>query len=395
MNPDPVVIDPVVIVGARRTPLGAFQGALSGLPATALGALAIRAALDSAGVAPDAVSELLMGCVLPAGLGQAPARQAGIAAGLPDSVPATTVNKVCGSGMKTVMLAHDQILLDDAAVMVAGGMESMSNAPYLLDKARGGMRLGHGRMIDHMFLDGLEDAYDRGQLMGQFADATAEAFQFTREAQDDYARRSVGRAREAAAAGLFRREIVAVPGQAETVEDEGPGRARPEKIAQLKPAFRPGGTVTAATSASISDGAAALVLMRLSQAEKRGLVPIAAIRGHASFAQAPAWFTTAPVGAMRRLFERTGWNKDGVDLFEINEAFAAQVIPSYRELGIDLDKLNINGGAIALGHPFGSTGARITGTLINGLQTHDKQWGVETMCVGGGMGMAMVLERLG
>jgi acetyl-CoA C-acetyltransferase len=384
--------DPVVIVGARRTPLGSFGGALSTLTAPALGALAIRGALEAAGLAPELVSELLMGCVLPAGLGQAPARQAGIGAGLPQSVPATTVNKMCGSGMKTVMLAHDQIMLDETALVVAGGMESMSNAPYLLDKARNGMRLGHGRVIDHMFLDGLEDAYDGGRLMGSFADDTAEAFQFTRDAQDAYAMRSVARARKATAEELFRREIVPLP-DGDVAEDEGPAKAKPDKIPRLKPAFRPDGTVTAATSASISDGAAALVLMRRSEAERRGLSPLAAIRGHATFAQAPAAFTTAPIGAMQKLLERVGWDKNEVDLFEINEAFAVVPMAAMKQLDLPADKVNIHGGACVLGHPLGASGARILVTLLSALEASGLRRGVASLCIGGGEATAMAVER--
>ncbi len=386
--------DPVVIVGARRTPLGAFQGELSGFAATTLGAIAIRAALETARLPAEAVSELLMGCVLPAGLGQAPARQAGIEAGLPQDVPATTVNKVCGSGMKTVMLGHDQIMAGSAGIVVAGGMESMSNAPYLLDKARRGARLGHGRMIDHMYLDGLEDAYDKGRLMGAFAEETAEAFRFTREAMDAYAQRSVQRARQAVAEGRFAHEIVPVQGNVQVDADEGPARAKPEKIPALKPAFREDGTVTAATSASIADGAAALVLMRLSEAERRGLAPLAAIRGHASFAQAPSRFTTAPIGAMRKLFERTGWNKDEVDLFEINEAFALVPMAAMLVLDLPADKVNINGGACVLGHPLGASGARILATLLAALEANGLKRGVASLCIGGGEATAMAVERL-
>ena len=296
--------------------------------------------------------------------------------------------------MKTVMLAHDQVMLDDAAIVVAGGMESMSNAPYLLDKARGGMRLGHGRITDSMFLDGLEDAYDKGRLMGHFADATAQAYQFSRASQDEFAQRSVARAREAAAEGRFRHEIAPVAGRIEVSEDEGPQKAKPEKIPSLKPAFGANGTVTAATSASISDGAAALVLMRLSQAEKRGLTPIAAIRGHASFAQAPEWFTTAPVGALRKLFERTGWDKESVDLFELNEAFAVVPMAAMQELDLPGDKVNVNGGACVLGHPLGASGARILVTLLAALEARGGKRGVASLCIGGGEATAMAVERL-
>ncbi len=386
--------DPVVIVAAKRTPIGAFQGELSTLTAPMLGGIAIRGALDSAGIVAEDVSELLMGCVLPAGVGQAPARQAGVAGGLPQSVPATTVNKVCGSGMKTVMLAHDQLMTGQARIVVAGGMESMSNAPYLLEKVRSGMRLGHGKLIDHMFFDGLEDAWDKGRLMGEFAEDTAESLQLTRDAQDAFVVRSVERARAALADGSFRREIVPVEAGAGITEDEGPGKAKPEKIPKLKPAFRPQGTVTAASSASISDGAAALVLMRLSEARTRGLAPLAAIRGQSSFAQEAAWFTTAPIGAINKLFEQTGWTKDEVDLFEINEAFAVVPMAAMKQLDIPADKVNVNGGACVLGHPLGASGARILVTLLAALEARDMKRGVASLCIGGGEATAMALERL-
>jgi acetyl-CoA C-acetyltransferase len=390
--------DTVVIVGAARTPLGGFQGDLKDKAAPELGATVIGAALKRAAVAPDQVSEVLMGCVLPAGLGQAPARQAAIGAGVPESVGCTTVNKVCGSGMKATMIAHDLIRAGSADIVVAGGMESMTNAPYLLPKARAGMRLGHGEVKDHMFLDGLEDAYDRGRLMGTFAEDTAQAYQFTREAQDAYATESLRRARQATEDGSFAAEIVPVAvkgraGAAEIARDEQPLKADPKKIPTLKPAFRPDGTVTAANSSSISDGAAALVLMRLAEAERRGLKPFARIVGHAGHAQAPAWFTTAPVGAMRKLLERVGWRAGDVDLFEINEAFASQAAYCVRELGIDPDKVNVNGGAIALGHPLGCTGAKITATLLHEMKRRGSRYGVVSMCIGGGMGAAAVFER--
>jgi acetyl-CoA C-acetyltransferase len=386
--------DPVVIVGARRTPMGAFQGALADLPATALGGQAIAAAVGQAGLAPSAVSEVIMGCVLPAGLGQAPARQASLGAGLAREVPATTVNKMCGSGMKAVMLAYDQIRAGSADVMVAGGMESMSNAPYLLDKARSGFRLGHGRAIDHMFLDGLEDAYEPGRLMGSFAEDTAEQLQFTREAQDAFALESLKRAQRATADGAFRSEIVTVGGRTQVVDDETPTKVRPDKIPHLKPAFRQGGTVTAANSSSISDGAAALVLMRLSDAEKRGNTPLAAIRGHATQAQLPAWFTTAPIGAITKLYDRVGWSRTNVDLYEINEAFAVVTMAAMRELDLPHDQVNVNGGACALGHPIGASGARILVTLLAALHQRDLRRGIASLCIGGGEATALAIERL-
>ncbi len=386
--------DPVVIVAAKRTPMGAFQGALAQHASPALGGLAIGAALSHANIAAADISEVIMGCVLPAGLGQAPARQAAFAGGLTEATPATTINKMCGSGMKAVMLAHDQILAGDATIMVAGGMESMSRAPYLLDRARDGYRLGHGRVLDHMFLDGLEDAYDRGRLMGTFAEDTAESLQMTRASQDAFALRSLERARAATASGAFHSEIVAVPGKTALADDETPAKARPEKIPTLKPAFRPDGTVTAANSSSISDGAAALVLMRLSEAERRGIQPLAAIRGQATHAQAPAWFTTAPIGAMRKLFERTGWSKDEVDLYEINEAFAVVAMAAMRELDLPDDRVNINGGACALGHPIGASGARILVTLLAALRASGGKRGVASLCIGGGEATAMAVELL-
>lgn len=388
------VEDPVVIVAAKRTPMGAFQGALAGLPAPALGGEAIRAVLAESRVAGEDVSEVLMGCVLPAGQGQAPARQAAFAGGIPEQVPATTVNKMCGSGMKAVMLAHDQLLAGTATVAVAGGMESMTNAPYLLEKARGGLRLGHGRVVDHMFLDGLEDAYDRGRLMGSFAEDTAEKLQFTRAAQDEFALASLERARRATAEGWFKSEIVALSGATPLADDETPTKAKPEKIPTLKPAFRKDGTVTAANSSSISDGAAALVLMRLSEAEKRGITPLAAIRGHASHAQAPAWFTTAPIGAIGKVLDRVGWTKDEVDLWEINEAFAVVAMAAMREIGLPHEKVNVNGGACALGHPIGASGARILATLLAALAARGGRRGVASLCIGGGEGTAVAVERL-
>lgn len=389
--------DPIVIVGAARTALGGFQGELSGLTAPTLGATAIKAAL--AGLAPDQVDEALMGCVLPAGVGQAPARQAALGAGLPEAVPCSTISKVCGSGMKAVMIGHDSILAGSAGIVVAGGMESMSNAPYLLDKARGGYRLGHGKIIDHMFLDGLEDAYDKGRLMGTFAEDTAQHYQFTRGAQDGFALESLARSQKAQAAGAFEREIVAVPvkgkgGSVEITTDEQPRTARPEKIPTLKPAFRDGGTVTAANSSSISDGAAALLLMRRSEAEKRGLPVRAIIRGHAAHAQAPAWFTTAPVGAMAKLLDRVGWKAGDVDLYEINEAFAVVAMAAMKDLDLPHDKVNVHGGACALGHPIGASGARILVTLLHALETYDLKRGMASLCIGGGEATALAIERV-
>ena len=391
--------DPVVIAGAARTPIGAFQGELRALAAPELGAAAIRAALERSGIAGDAVNEIVFGCVLSAGQGQAPARQAALGAELPISVGATTVNKMCGSGMKAVMLARDQILSGGADVIVAGGMESMSNAPYLLDRARAGYRMGHGRIVDHMFLDGLEDAYDKGSLMGVFAENCAEAYQFTREAQDKFAMNSLTRARNAAATGLFEREIVPITVTADKLphtvrEDEQPSRAQPEKIAKLKPAFRESGTVTAANSSSISDGAAAMVLMRRSEAEKRGLTPLAVLVGQVTHAGLPSQFPTAPVGALRKLFERTGWSLDRVDLFEINEAFAVVAMAAMHDLGLPPEKVNIHGGACALGHPIGASGARVIVTLLATLETHRMKRGVATLCIGGGEATAVAIERL-
>ncbi len=388
--------DPIVIASAARTPMGGFQGALASLAAPRLGAVAIAAALARAGIAGEAVDEALMGNVLSAGLGQAPARQAALGAGLPPSVPCTTISKVCGSGMKAVMLAHDLIAAGSARIVVAGGMESMSNAPYLLDRARTGYRLGHGRALDHMFLDGLEDAYDRGRLMGAFAEDTAQHFQFSRQRQDDYALASLERAKAAIASGAFVDEIAPViVGGVEVAVDEQPGKARPDKIPQLKPAFHPQGTVTAANSSSISDGAAALALMRLSEAQRRGVKPLAAIVGHASHARAPAWFTTAPVGAVEALMGKTGWSLDQVDLFEINEAFAVVALAAMGELGLPHAKVNVNGGACALGHPIGASGARILVTLLAALQRRGLRRGVATLCIGGGEATAMAVELLG
>jgi len=386
--------DPVVIVGSRRTPMGAFQGTLAGYTASALGARAIASATAQASLQPWEASEVIMGCVLPAGQGQAPARQAALAAGLAREVPCTTINKMCGSGMKAVMQGYDAILAGSATIVVAGGMESMTNAPYLLEKARAGLRMGHGRTLDHMFLDGLEDAYEPGRLMGSFADETAEKLQFTREDQDNYALESLARAQRATEDGSFRSELAMIVGKTNVVDDEGPSRAKPEKIPTLKPAFREGGTVTAANSSSISDGAAALVLMRLSEAEHRGLTPLAAIRGHASHAQLPAWFATAPIGAVAKLFEKIGWSQRDVDLYEINEAFAVVALAAMRELDLDHAQVNVNGGACALGHPIGASGARIIVTLLAALEQRGLKRGIATLCIGGGEATAVAVERL-
>jgi acetyl-CoA C-acetyltransferase len=382
-----------------RTPMGGFQGVLSGVNASELGAASISAALSRAGVSGDDVEEVVFGCVLPAGQGQAPARQATLGAGLPLSSGATTVNKMCGSGMKAAMFAHDLLLAGSARVAVAGGMESMTNAPYLLPKMRGGARLGHGQVIDHMFLDGLEDAYDKGRLMGTFAEDCAGTYNFSREAQDDYALRSLARAQEAIANGSFAGEITPVTvksrkGDQVVDTDEQPGAARPDKIPQLKPAFRAGGTVTAANSSSISDGAAALVMMRLSEAEARGLTPLAKIVGHATHAQAPALFTTAPVGAMQKLSDKTGWDLKEVDLFEINEAFAVVPMAAMHDLDLPADKVNIHGGACALGHPIGASGARIMVTLLAAMAQNDLRRGMASLCIGGGEATAIALERM-
>ena len=391
--------DPVVIVGAARTPIAGFGGGFADMTAPKLGAAAISGALVKAGLAAADVEDVTMGLVLAAGQGQAPARQASLGAGIPQETGATTVNKMCGSGMKATMLAHDNLLAGSHRVMVAGGMESMTNAPYLLPKARAGMRMGHSQAKDHMFLDGLEDAYDKGKLMGEFAENTAETFQFTREAQDAFAITSLDRALRATEDGTFAREITAVTvkdrkGENKVERDEQPMNARPDKIPELKPAFRDGGTVTAANSSSISDGAAALVLMRRSEAEKRGLSPLAAIRAHATYAAQPEWFTTAPIGAVNKVLEQARWTKAGVDLFEINEAFAVVTMAAIRELGLSHDEVNIHGGACALGHPIGASGARIVVSLLNALAKHDLKKGVATLCIGGGEATAMAIERI-
>lgn len=390
--------DPVVILAAQRTAIGSFQGQFQGVSAPQLGGAAIRGAILKAGVHASEVDEVLMGCCLMAGLGQAPARQALLAAGLPDSVPATTLTKMCGSGMKTVMLAHDQLLAGSASLLVAGGMESMSRAPYLLPSARSGQRLGHGQMLDHMFLDGLQDAYD-GQLMGVHAEATAQEMGFTRTEQDAYALASVQRAQAAVAQGLFANEITPVTVTAkgdirELLTDETPGQCKPDKIPTLKPAFSKDGTVTAASSASISDGAAALVLTRDSTARSRDWQPIARIVGHSTHAGPPPRFTTAPVGAIEKLFALTGWSDTDVDLYDINEAFAVVALIAMRELGLGHDKVNVHGGACALGHPIGATGARILVTLVHALQQRRLKRGVAALCIGGGEATAMAIELL-
>ena len=389
--------DAVVILGSARTPMGGFQGSLRSLAAPQLGAAAIAAAVQRSGVATDSVQQVLMGCVLAAGIGQAPARQAALAAGLGQGTTCTTLNKMCGSGMQAVIMAHDALRTGSVERVVAGGMESMSNAPYLLEKARGGYRMGHGRVLDHMFLDGLEDAYDKGRLMGTYAEDCAQAHGFTREEQDAYALASLQRAREAIASGRFSEEIVPLQvsqgrEQREITEDEQPGRAQPEKIATLKPAFREGGSVTAANSSSISDGAAALVLSRYAESERLGLMPQAVIRGHAAFADAPGLFPTAPIGAIRRLLERTGWRLDEVDLFEINEAFAVVSMVTMRELGLDHARVNVNGGACALGHPIGASGARILVTLLAALRARGLRKGIAAICIGGGEATALAVE---
>ena len=388
----------VVILSGARTPMGGFQGELSALSAPQLGAVAIKAAVERAGIAANDVGETLMGNVLPAGLGQAPARQASIFAGIPDSVPCTTISKVCGSGMKAVMVASDQLALGRADIIVAGGMESMTNSPYLLPKARGGYRLGHGEIKDHMFLDGLEDAYEH-RLMGTYAEDAARHYQFTREAQDAYATESLLRAKRAQNDGSFASEIAAVKvsgkgGETEIALDEQPRKADPAKIPTLKPAFAKDGTVTAANSSSISDGAAALVLAREEVAEKRGLKPVARIVAQASHAGEPRWFTTAPVGAIGKVLKFAGWSKDDVDLFEINEAFANVAMIAMRDLGLDHAKVNVNGGACALGHPIGASGARIIVTLLNALERRSLKRGVASLCIGGGEATAMAVERL-
>ncbi|MBI5121703.1 MAG: acetyl-CoA C-acyltransferase [Rhodospirillales bacterium] len=389
--------DPIVIVGSARTPMGGFQGDLKDVTAPHLGAVAIKAAVERAGVKPEDIEEVIMGLCLFAGLGQAPSRQASRFAGLPDSAGCTTISKMCGSAMKAAMLANDLLIAGTNKVMVAGGMESMTNAPYILEKARSGYRMGHGKVYDHMFLDGLEDAYDKGRLMGTFAEDTAQAYQFTREAQDEFAIASTKRAQKAITEGWFASEVVPVTvksgkSESQVVQDEQPLKARLDKIAGLKPAFRENGTVTAANSSSISDGAAALVMMRRSEAEKRGIAPLAVIHGHATFSQAPAWFTTAPVGAMKNLLDKVGWQVKDVDLYEINEAFAIVTMAAMRDLDLPHDKVNVHGGACALGHPVGASGARIIVTLLAALKKYGLKKGVASLCIGGGEATAMAVE---
>ncbi len=390
--------DPIVIVSARRTPIGAFQGALAGATATQLGAVAVRAAIESAGLAGEDIGEVIMGCVLPAGLGQAPARQAALAAGVPSGAPATTINKMCGSGLKAIMMAADQIAAGDAQIIVAGGLESMTNAPYLLPKARGGYRMGHGEILDHMFYDGLQSPFD-GQLMGYFADNTADKYRFSRADQDAFAAESVRRALAAIEGGHFDAEVAPVTvkgrkGETIVARDETPFTCDIGKIPQLKPAFRKDGTVTAASSSSISDGAAALVVMKQSTAARRGLRPLARIVAQASHAQAPEWFTTAPGGAIHKVLQRAGWQVGDVDLWEVNEAFAAVAMAAMRDVGIEHARLNVNGGACALGHPVGATGARIVTTLLHALRRRGGRRGVASLCIGGGEATAIALEML-
>jgi acetyl-CoA C-acetyltransferase len=389
--------DPIVIVGAARTPIGGLQGDFASLAASDLGAVAIKAAVERAGVGPAEVDEVIFGNCLMAGQGQAPARQASLKAGLPLSTNCTTLSKMCGSAMKATMLGHDAIIAGSADIIVAGGMESMTNAPYLLPKARSGMRMGHGTIIDHMFFDGLEDAYDRGTLMGVFAEQCADKFHFSLEAQDEFALRSLSRALAANNDGSFAWEIapVTVSGRKGDViidKDEQPAKASPDKIPGLKPAFRKDGTVTAANSSSISDGAAALVLMRRSLAERKGLKPLAVILDHATHAQEPGWFTTAPVGAMRKLYAKVGWKPEDVDLYEINEAFAVVTMAAMHEHGLPADKVNIHGGACALGHPIGASGARIVVTLLGALRKLGKKRGMASLCIGGGEATALAIE---
>jgi len=391
--------DPIVIVGMARTPMGGFQGDLQSATASELGATAIRAALERAGLSGDDVNEVIMGNILSAGQGQAPARQASIGGGIPQSVGCTTINKMCGSGMKAAMMAHDMILAGTNDVMVAGGMESMSNAPYLLDRARQGYRMGHGEVKDHMFLDGLEDAYDKGTLMGVFAEATAQKYQFTREQQDEFAITSLNRARTAIEDGSFESEVTPFTvktrkGETVVTQDEQPPKANFDKIPKLRPAFAKDGSVTAANSSSISDGAAALVLMRRSEADKRGLKPLGIIRGHATHAHEPAWFTTAPGPAIKGLLNKVGWQKDEVGLFEINEAFAVVTMAAMRDCNIPHDKVNVHGGACALGHPIGASGARLIVTLLAAMEKYGEDKGLAALCIGGGEATAIAVERV-
>jgi acetyl-CoA C-acetyltransferase len=391
--------DPVVILSYARTPMGAMQGALADVPATQLGAIAVKAAVERSGVAGADIDRAYMGCVLPGGLGQAPARQAAILAGLPQSVEATTVNKVCGSGMQTVIMGAEALASGSVDVVVAGGMESMTNAPYLLKKHRSGARIGHDTAYDHMFLDGLEDAYEPGRAMGTFAQDTANEYQLTREEMDAYSIESLARANRAIASGAFADEVVPVTIAARTGDvvvehDEAPSKGRPDKIPQLKPAFAKDGTITAATSSSISDGAAAVVLTRASVAEAKGLVPVARIVAAAAHAQAPALFTTAPIPAIRKVLDKAGWSVDDVDLFEVNEAFACVAMFAMRDLGIPHDKINVNGGGTALGHPIGASGTRIIVTLLNALKSQGKKRGVASLCIGGGEATAVAVELI-
>lgn len=391
--------DPIVIVGSARTPMGSFQGDLSAMSAPELGAASVKAALERAGISGDDIDEVIMGCVLPAGLGQAPARQAAIGGGIPQKAGCTTINKMCGSGMKAVMFANDLLHAGSANVMLAGGLESMSNSPYILPKVRDGLRMGHGEVKDHMFLDGLEDAYEPGRLMGSFAEETATHYQFTREAQDAFAIASVERAQHATNEGIFKTEITPVTvksRRSETIveQDEQPPKADTKKIPTLRAAFAKDGTVTAANASSISDGAAALVLMKLSEAEKRGLTPMAKILGHASFAHAPAWFTTAPVHAIEQLLAKLDMQSDDIDLYEINEAFAVVTMAAMHELGLPHDKVNVYGGACALGHPVGASGARILVTLMNALKRNNVKTGMAALCIGGGEATAVAIELI-
>jgi acetyl-CoA C-acetyltransferase len=391
--------DPIVILSYARTPMGSFQGALAGASATELGAAAVAAAVERAGIAHEAIDRIYMGCVLPAGLGQAPARQAALKAGLPDHIEATTINKMCGSGMQAAIMAADTLAAGSCDLIVAGGMESMTNAPYLSAKHRGGARIGHDRLIDHMFFDGLEDAYEQGRLMGSFAEESATEYQFTRAAQDDYAIASLTRAQKAQREGWFEREIVAVEiaGRKETVtvgEDEQPAKGDASKIPSLKPAFAKDGTITAANASSISDGAAALVVTRQSVADRLGLKPIARIVSHAAHAHQPAKFTTAPVGAMQKALAKAGWTAADVDLYEVNEAFACVAMIAMHDLGIPHDKINVHGGATALGHPIGASGARVLATLLSALETHGGKKGVASLCIGGGEATAMAVEMM-
>ncbi|SMF51350.1 acetyl-CoA C-acetyltransferase [Alteromonadaceae bacterium Bs31] len=388
----------IVIAGYARTPMGGMQGVFSDLPAPALGAEAIKGALLDAGVSVNQVDEVIMGCVLPAGMGQAPARQASLAAGIPNKVPTTTVNKVCGSGLKSLIMGYRSIQLGELDVVVAGGMENMTRAPYILANARSGMRLGHGEVLDHMFLDGLQDAYS-GDLMGNYAEATAEKYGFSREDQDSFAIESLNRSLKAIQEGKFKREIVPVTLKSRKGDilidvDEQPGNARPDKIPQLRPAFKKGGTVTAANSSSISDGAAALVLMKESYARAHGVRPIAKIAGYAEYAHQPEWFTTAPVGAVNRLLEQTSWSVSDLDLIEVNEAFAVVTLAAIKDLGLDHKKVNVHGGACALGHPLGASGARVLCTLLAALETYSLQRGIAALCIGGGEGIAMAVEMV-